>query len=388
MIADPACQLSAAESGWQDWRGRRPAPRGIHFDTAAAGRSSRATLAATAAHAEREAVAGAYVAQSEAALVLEQGRGDLAQLLGMPSGALAFVESASAARAALLSAWPLGANDTIAMLPSEWGPNMTAFAERGLRTAELPADGDGIISLPGLAEMLAARPPAIVHLTLVASHRGLVQPVAAAADLCRAAEVPVWVDAAQAIGHVDTACGADAVYATSRKWLTGPRGVGMLAIAERWWDRLQTTTNPLAREHIRAGASPVLLLESGEANVAGRVGLCTAVREYLAAGPARVNARLATVGQQTRQLLANLPGWSVAGQAGAPSAITALCPEAGQDVAAIRARLLTEHSIVTTMASTHRAPREMKRPTLRISPHVDCTLSDLATLRAALASYL
>jgi hercynylcysteine S-oxide lyase len=53
-----------------------------------------------------------------------------------------------------------------------------------------------------------------------------VQPVAAAAALCRAAGVPLWVDAAQALGHVDAACGADAVYATSRKWLTGPRGVG------------------------------------------------------------------------------------------------------------------------------------------------------------------
>jgi hercynylcysteine S-oxide lyase len=39
---------------------------------------------------------------------------------------------------------------------------------------------------------------------------------------------------------------------------------------------------------------------------------------------------------------------------------------------------------VTTTASTHRAPREMTRPALRISPHVDCTPAQLATLRAAL----
>jgi pyridoxal 5-phosphate dependent beta-lyase len=48
------------------------------------------------------------------------------------------------------------------------------------------------------------------------------------------AGVPLWVDAAQALGHVDTARGADAVYATSRKWLTGPRGVGLLAVTEPW----------------------------------------------------------------------------------------------------------------------------------------------------------
>jgi hercynylcysteine S-oxide lyase len=372
------------DARWQDWHDRRARPAGVHFDTGAAGRSSRATLAATAAHAEREAVAGAYVAQAEAAPVLEQGRADLARLLGMPAGALAFTESASAARRALLAAWLLPAGATVALLPSEFGPNVTAFAEHGLQVTELAVGGDGILSLPELDRVLANRPPAVVHLTHVASHRGLVQPVAAAAERCRAAGVPLWVDAAQALGHADTAGGADAIYATSRKWLTGPRGVGMLAIAERWWGTLRTTSNPLAREHLAAGASPMLLLESAEANVAGRVGLCTAVAEYLATGPARVHDRLAEVGRQTRQLLAGGPGWSVAGQLDAPSAITALRPEAGQDVAAVRDRLLAEHSIVTTVASPHRA-REMTGPALRISPHVDCTEADLMALRSALA---
>ena len=379
---------------WRDWRDRRPRPDGIHFDNAAAGRSSRRTLAATVAHLQREAVAGPYVAQAEAAPVLDQGRADLAGLLGLPARALAFTESASAARARLLAAWPLRPGDTIGIVRSEWGPNMTAFTERGLQLTELAAEDDGTVSLPELARLLAASPPTVVHLTQVASHRGLVQPVRAAAELCRAAGVPLWVDAAQAIGHVDTACGADAVYATSRKWLTGPRGVGVLGIGERWWDSLHTTSNPLAREHMATGASPMDLLESAEANVAGRVGLATAVAEYLAAGPARVQARLAAVGRRTRQVLAGVPGWSVSGPADVPadgpadaqSAITTVYPEAGQDVTAVRARLLAEHAIVTTMASTLRAPREMTRAGLRVSPHVDCTDADLLALAAALAA--
>jgi pyridoxal 5-phosphate dependent beta-lyase len=281
---------------------------------------------------------------------------------------------------------------------SEWGPNMTAFTECGLQLTELAAEDDGTVSLPELARLLAGRPPDVVHLTQVASHRGLVQPVRAAAELCRAAGVPLWVDAAQAIGHVDTACGADAIYATSRKWLTGPRGVGVLGVGERWWDSLRTTSNALAREHMAAGASPMDLLESAEANVAGRVGLAAAVAEYLAAGPARVQARLAAVGRRTREVLAGVPGWSVSGPADgwadapsdAPSdtqsAITTVYPEAGQDVTAVRARLLAEHAIVTTMASTLRAPREMTRAGLRVSPHVDCTDADLLALAAALAT--
>jgi hercynylcysteine S-oxide lyase len=370
---------------WPHWRARRPPAELVHLDSAAAGRASAATLAAAAAHAERESVVGAYVAQAEAEPVLEQARADLAALLAVPPGGLAFTESASAARAALLAAWPLREGDTIAVAPAEWGPNLTAFAGRGLRVTALPVLPDGAADLGSLRSLLAGDPPAVVHLTQVTSHRGLVQPVAEAAELCRAAGVPLWVDAAQALGHAGTATGADAQYATSRKWLAGPRGIGMLAVAEPWWDRLEVTVSELARNSLPAGSSPLRLLEPGEANIAGRVGLATAVREYLADGPARVRRRLAEVGRLTRAALAGVPGWQVADPAGVPSAITALRPAAGQDVSAVRARLLTGHGIVTTAEHPARAPREMTGPLLRISPHVDCTDADLALLRAALA---
>ena len=370
------------EWGW--WRARRPPAQRVHLDTAAAGRSSIATLRATAAHAEREAVVGAYVAQEEARPVLAEGRAELARLLGVPAGGLAFVQSAEAALAALLAVWPLRPGDTIAVVPSEWGPNLHALAERALCVTELGTDGHGAADLAALERRLADDPPAAVHLTQVTSHRALVQPVAQAAELCRAAGVPLWVDAAQALGHVDTACGADAVYSTSRKWLTGPRGVGMLGVAERWWDRLRISAPDLVTSMQPVGSSPLWLLEAGEAHVAGWVGLCTAVREYVQAGPERVARRLAAVGRQTRETLAGLPGWAVVGPADSPSAITALRAAGGQDIAATREWLLAEYGIVTTAGAVTRAPLEMTEPLLRISPHVDCTPDDLALLRKAL----
>jgi pyridoxal 5-phosphate dependent beta-lyase len=53
-------------------------------------------------------------------------------------------------------------------------------------------------------------------------------------------------------------------------------------------------------------------------------------------------------------------------------------------VVATRARLLTEHGIVTTAIGIERAPGEMTGPVLRVSPHVDGTLDDLEALAAAL----
>jgi hercynylcysteine S-oxide lyase len=369
---------------WRRWHRQRLPAQVLHLDSAAAGRCSTATLRAAAAHAEREAAVGAYVAEAEVQPVLDEARAGLARLLGVRPEGVAFVESASAALETLLASWPLQPGDTVAVLPSEWGPNLAAFGHHGLRLAELAAGGDGTVELDRLQAFLAASPPAFVHLTQVASHRCLVQPAAEAAALCRAAGVPLWVDAAQALGHVDAACGADVLYATSRKWLTGPRGVGMLAVSDRWWDTLQVRTSPLAVGSAAPGTSPVRLLESHEANIPGRVGLAEAVREYLDTGPQRVWPRLAEVGALTRETLDGLPGWDMLSPGGASSAITALRATAGQDVGDTRAGLLAGHGILTTAQIPARAPREMTEPLLRISPHVDCTPEDLDLLRDAL----
>ena len=263
-----------------DWAARRPRPAVLHLDSAAAGRQSEGTLAATAAHARLEAETGAYVAAELAAAELDRLRDDVAVLLGVAAEGVAFVESATAALEALLRSWPLPGAATVGVLPVEWGPNLEAFDDRGLGRVVLPADADGHLDLAAFERLLTDSPPTVVHLTQVTSHRGLVQPVAAAADLCRAAGVPLWVDAAQAVGHVDTATGADAVYGTSRKWLTGPRGVGFLGVADAHRDRLRVRRSPTHGTDLPTVAH----LESFEAHLAGRVGLAHAVREHLADG--------------------------------------------------------------------------------------------------------
>ena len=244
---------------WSDFRAARPAARVVHLDSAAAARSSVGTLRAVAEHAELEAETGAYVAQDLAAEVIADGRARLAGLLGVEPDGLVFTESATESVATLLSVWPLAEGDTVAVVPSEWGPNLAAFIRRGLRIHELPVTADGTVDTDALSKLLADAPPAFVHLTQVASHRPLVQPVAAALEICRAAGVPLWVDAAQALGHVDTASGADVIYAPSRKWLTGPRGVGLLGVNRRWWDKLEIVPPRLTdvRLPLRAGSRSV-----------------------------------------------------------------------------------------------------------------------------------
>ncbi len=360
------------------WRAARPRPAGRHLDTAACSRQSNRVLEAVAHHARHEAELGGYVAEAAAQDLLQQGRSVLAGLVGMAAADLAFVESAQAALATLLAGWRLPAGSRVAILPGEYAPNTAMLRAAGLTPVPLPVDGVGRVVPEELERLLAADPPAAVHLTHVPSHRGVAQPAREVVALCRAAGVPLVLDAAQSLGQLDVDLGADAVYGTSRKWLAGPRGVGFLCVRPALAARLTPVLPPAA------DLPPMRAFESGEAHVAGRVGLVLAVGEHLAAGPERVRARLAALGRAGREVLDGAAGWRVVEPVDEPTATTTLAPPDGVDVVATRARLLAEQGIVTTAIGVERAPGEMTGPVLRVSPHVDSALDDLETLAAAL----
>jgi hercynylcysteine S-oxide lyase len=360
------------------WRKARPRPAGRHLDSASCSRQSHRALEAAAHHARHEAELGGYVAQASAADLLQQGRSVIGGMAGMAAADVAFVESAQAALAALLTGWRLPAGSRVACLPGEYAPNIAQLGTYGLRPVPLPVDGLGRADLDGIERMLASDPPSFVHLTQIASHRGLLQPAGEIVGLCRAAGVPLVVDAAQALGHADVDLGADVVYGTSRKWLAGPRGVGVLCVRPAQAARL----TPLLRgpEDVPA----MQAFETREGHVAGRIGLVVAIGEHLAAGPARVRERLASIGRTTRELLAGVGGWQVIEPVDEPTATTTLRPPDGVDVAGVRGSLLAEHGIVVSAIGPERSPGEMTGPVLRISPHLDVTIDDLEALAAAL----
>jgi len=360
------------------WRKARPRPAGRHLDSAACSRQSHRTLEAAAHHARHEAELGGYVAEAAADHLLQQGRSVIGGLAGMAAADVAFVESAQAALTALLDGWRLPAGSRVACLPGEYSPNVAQLRASGLRPEPLPVDRLGRAELDGVARLLADDPPAFVHLTHVPSHRGLLQPAREVAELCRDAGVPLVLDAAQSLGHADADLGADVVYGTSRKWLAGPRGVGVLCVRPA----LATQLTPVLPEP--EDVPPMRAFESGEAHVAGRVGLVVAIGEHLAAGPDRVRERLGAIGRATRQLLDGVGGWRVIEPVDEPTATTTLDPPDGVDVVATRTRLLNDHGIVVSAIGPERAPGEMTGPVLRVSPHLDASIDDLEALAAAL----
>ena len=144
---------------------------------------------------------------------------------------------------------------------------------------EIPATTDGVVDLFQLERRLATLPvdgPPLVSIMLANNETGVVQPVAAAAALVRAAGGVLHVDAVQAAGRIPcdiNALGADLMTVSGHK-LGGPQGVGALIKASE--------TLHLADPLIKGGGQE-RGSRAGTENVAAIAGFGAAVQAALEA---------------------------------------------------------------------------------------------------------
>ncbi len=137
--------------------------------------------------------------------------------------------------------------------------------------AQVPLDLEGTIDLTALGDLLAAPPaPALVSIMLANNETGVIQPVAEAARMARAAGAVVHCDAVQAAGKVPLDfgdLGVDLMSLSAHK-LGGPQGVGALVVAE------ESGLAPLLR-----GGGQERRRRPGTENVIGIAGFGAAARE-------------------------------------------------------------------------------------------------------------
>ncbi|MEV6929215.1 aminotransferase class V-fold PLP-dependent enzyme [Dactylosporangium sp. NPDC051485] len=110
----------------------------------------------------------------------------------------------------------------------------------GDAAVSVPVSRTGVVDLSALGSAVNSPEVALAAVQSANHEVGTVQPVAAAAELCAAAGVPLLVDAAQSIGRVPLPGGWSLLAGSARKW-GGPAGVGVLAVRKgtRWespWD--------------------------------------------------------------------------------------------------------------------------------------------------------
>ncbi|WP_341268193.1 aminotransferase class V-fold PLP-dependent enzyme [Gordonia malaquae] len=351
----------------EQWHAARVEPSLAHLDAASAGRSSRSTVDSITRHLQREAERGAYVAADDQAEALDASRAAIASLIGHSPEELSYRDSARAALRALLNGWALPMSPIVWVGKNEFGPNLAEFERRNFAVRALPdADVYGRIDVDALENMLQFEQPDFIHVCHIGSASGVVQPVEQIVEVAHNAGVPVVVDMAQSVGHVPTVTGADAVYGTARKWLTGPRGVGFVAV------------RPDALAHIDVFFS--------ESFIAGQLGLGQAVAEVVEIGSDRVYAELAAIGRITRERLNGIGSWEVVEPVDEASALVTLAPPPGwgpSDLHAAKAKLL-QSGILVTAAEPWRAPLAGDRSFLRVSPHLDVRREQLDDLANAI----
>jgi len=131
--------------------------------------------------------------------------------------------------------------------------------------AVLPVDGDGVADLDVLARLLADG-PALVCLMLANNETGTLQPIEAAAALCRAHGALLHVDAVQAAGRMPCGMVGDSMALSSHK-LGGPKGAGALLLGPG------VDVAPMiaggGQERGRRGGTPALPAIAGFAAAAG-----------------------------------------------------------------------------------------------------------------------
>jgi len=164
-----------------------------------------------------------HAAGRTARRVLEEARGAIAGRYGAAPGSVVFTSGGTEANALAIHALRAGRRVILGATEHD------AVRAAAPGAVTLPVDADGVADLDALARLLAEG-PALVCLMLANNETGTIQPIEAAAALCRRHGALLHVDAVQAAGRIPVGLVGDSMALSSHK-LGGPKGAGALLLA-------------------------------------------------------------------------------------------------------------------------------------------------------------
>jgi selenocysteine lyase/cysteine desulfurase len=292
----------------------------LHFNNAGAGLMPAPVLRAAVSHLELEARIGGYEAADAAEEAADAFYRHTALLLNAKPETIAYTASATDSYVRALSSVPLRSGDTILTTRNDYISNQINFLSLekrfGVEVVHAPDSAQGGVDVDALEELVRRNRPALVAVTHIPTNGGLVQPVEAIGEICRAHEVLYLVDACQSVGQrvVDVErIGCNFLSATSRKFLRGPRGSGFLYVSS---DTLAGGYEPLfidmrgarwSAERAYQPAATARRFEEWETAYALQLAASEANRYAHAVGLERTQRRVTRLARRLRDALAERP---------------------------------------------------------------------------------
>jgi cysteine desulfurase / selenocysteine lyase len=291
----------------------------VHLNNAGASLPPRPVLDAVIGHIELEGRIGGYEAHARNEEAIERFYGAAAELIGGRPEEIAFCSSATRAWDMAFYAFTFERGDRILTSVADYISNYIAYiqiAERcGVEIVTVPNDGRGQISVEALRDLVDERVK-LITVTHVPTNSGLVNPVVEIGAIARDAGIPYLVDACQSAGQMPLdveEIGCDALSATGRKFLRGPRGTGFLYVRSSLLERLEP---PLLDMRAAEWVAPDRYrlrqdgrrFEEWEQDYAGKAGLARAIDYALEWGLDAVWERVHDRGERLRELLSEIDG--------------------------------------------------------------------------------
>lgn len=339
-----------------------------HFNHSKCSLPSNRVLGKIIGHLHLEATIGPSEAGDLAAADIEATRGAAAQLLKALPQEIALTGSGSQGWGAAFAALPhLKPGDRLLTSRHEWGGNLSmmkrAAGKAGANVEYIPCREDGTVSPDALAAMIDDRVK-LVALTWLPANSGLINPVAEIGEVTRAAGVPYFVDAGQALGQIEAdvgAIGCDILKGTGRKFLRGPRGTAILYVRKSFLG----TLDPVASDVLSAPweeGGPKLRedarrFETAEKPFALHLGLGEAIRQALEIGIADIRGRIIAQSEKLRAALSEIAGVTLLDLGGEKSGLVSFSMSK-LSASELRERLARENINVASIAAAY-CPVEM-----------------------------
>lgn len=371
----------------------------VFLDSAGSSLPPRQVVDAVVAHLRREAEVGGYRAAAERVDDLAAVKESIGRLVGASPSTIALSDSATRSWCDFFYAIDLSPGDRILVSTLEYASNAVAVLQRAAATGAvvevMPVDSSGIVDVEALEKTMDDR-VAVVSVVHAPTNGGALAPVRAITEIAHRHGALVLLDACQSIGQmaIDVGdLGVDAMSATGRKWLRGPRGTGFLYVSDRILQNVEprsldlhsaTWTAPDAYEV----APDARRFEVWENNVAARLGLGVAVDYLLELGVDAVESAVRERAEYLRSALAAVDGVTVHDLGEHRSGIVTFTTTAA-DPAVVRSELhARDISVTVSSRSSTRldmTDRDLEA-VVRMSPHCFVSFDQLDVAVAAVAA--